>query len=136
MFALGAGVDLTEAGEYLEAYAALLEAPERNQRYRPDFDPIIMCDSVLLSGTGDVVMAPTNPLTMAFYATFAAAAGKLDLEWAATEPGRRGGHRARHLLPMFNHDDRWYESLPGNRSAWRRYQPMFTPAPQPITTRL
>lgn len=129
--ALGAGVDLSEAREYLDAYAALLEAPQRGQRYLPEFDPILLSDSILIGSSGDIVVAPTNPLSMAFYISFAGASAG----WIARgeKPSRKdiaaiGG---RHLLPMFHHNDRWYESLPEQPFAWRRYQPMFrasTPA--------
>ena len=125
VFALGAGIGIGEAAEYLQAYAALVNAPERGQRYMPEYDALIMCDSIHLAGTGDVLIAPTNPLSMAFYASFASAAANWISERSLPSSPDIANIGARHLLPIFNHGDRWYESLSDQPFSWRRYQPRF-----------
>jgi hypothetical protein len=120
--AIGAGQARVEAERYVSAYAALLATIDPSGPFRAEYERILLCDSVTDIASGDILLAPSNPVTVAFL---------LDLEstvfsWVprATEvlPGDEDAMTPRHLLPTFALGNVWYESVPGSPLLWRRFR--------------
>jgi hypothetical protein len=122
VYAAGTGAAEDEAVAYVEAFAALLAAiPER--RYQAEFDRLLLMDAVTVPETDEMFLAPTNPVTVAFYLAFAEAArawaqeaprGLLAADLAAISPG--------YLMPLVLRGGDWYEVAAPSPFLWRRYQ--------------
>jgi hypothetical protein len=122
-YAVATGIGRNEAIEYVGAYADLLERMEKAGPYRREYDRLLLIDAVTVAETGEVLLAPTNPVTLAFYLAFAAAAENwiadgsvppADADLASITP--------RHLLPLVAVRDAWYESAPGPGFLWRSFR--------------
>lgn len=130
--AVAAGVASPEATAYVSAYNDLLAAIPAGSRYQPEYDRLLLLDVVFEPATGDLLVAPTNPVTvglmLAFWRTAAswvASGGDLpgDYDLAAVSP--------RHLLPLVQVGGEWHESLPDQPFPWRRYRRMVRLAGRP-----
>lgn len=73
--------DLEVAGAYVDSYVGLLEAIPDGQESRLGYDRILLVDSVL-ADSGVLLIAPTNPLSVAAHLDLKTRAS----EWLKTEP--------------------------------------------------
>jgi hypothetical protein len=118
-----------EARAYVAAYRALLESTVGEERYRADWDALLLCDAVFIAGQTDVLVAPTSPLAVGFHA------GLLESvrDWIAEEDAPPNSDVAslslRHALPLVHVRRQWYESAPLEMLLWRRYVPLSDEAP-------
>jgi hypothetical protein len=120
--AVAAGVAREEAARYIEAYAQLLERAAGGGPFRAEYERVILCDAVTDVANGEILLAPTNPVTVAFLrrldddvtSWLPRAAEALDADLASCS--------VRHLLPTFALGGLWYESVGGNPLLWRRYR--------------
>ena len=65
VYAVGAGAMRSEAERYVDSYLQLLESVPEGARYQPEFDRLLLIDSVAVAGSLVRFIAPTNPLTLA-----------------------------------------------------------------------
>jgi hypothetical protein len=125
VYALAAGVGNEEAVAYVAAYAELLASLPQSGRYQPEFDRCLLIDAIVDTASGDRLIAPTNPVTVAFYLAFAAAAAA----WSSESAGAPliadvTSIQLDFLLPLFMAGSTWFEVLPVPPFLWRRYQPI------------
>jgi DNA translocase FtsK/SpoIIIE-like protein len=125
VYTLATGAAGPEAIAYVERYADLLNAIPDAGRYQPEFDRVLLMDAVVDTATGDRYLAPTNPITVAFYLTFAGAARA----WSAEAPGQPlesdiRSVRPDFFLPMFETSGTWYEVTPCGPFLWRQFEPV------------
>jgi hypothetical protein len=117
------------AAAYVNAYARLLESLPRGGHYQPENDRILLADSILLTDSGERFIAPTNPLTVAYYLNFWSVAR----DWIAAGPRPSDADlrtvSPRHLLPLLNFSGIWHEAVQSEPFLWRRYQPLVTSIP-------
>jgi hypothetical protein len=121
--AVAAGHAHTEAMEYIEAYQELLREAPNSGRYQAEFDRLVLMDAITVPEAGEIVIAPSNPATVAFLVAFAGAARAwlgvsrtdlLDSDVDAISP--------MHLLPLAARDSEWYEVVTPSPFLWRRYR--------------
>lgn len=120
--AIAAGVGRAEASRYVAAYGQLLERAAADGPFRAEYERLILCDAITDVDSGDVLLAPTNPVTVAFLQ-------RLDQEVMSWLPRADGVLHAdlsscsvRHLLPTFAVADIWYEPTGDAPLLWRRYR--------------
>ena len=122
VYALASGPSAT-AEAYVAAYAGLLASLPRHGHYQAEFNRLLLVDLVSDPETGDRLLAPTNPVSVAFYCAFRDA-GRV---WAAEEQLLHADDvrtiSPRHLLPAFNLGGTWYEDAPVASFLWRRFIP-------------
>ncbi|HXH07174.1 MAG TPA: hypothetical protein VNI83_11345, partial [Vicinamibacterales bacterium] len=124
VYAVAAGVAVAEARTYVGAAAELLMAVPDSGRYQAEFDRLLLLDAVSVPDSGELYLAPTNPVTVAFYLTFAAAARR----WIATPGGLLQTDEAAispaYLVPLVLHAGAWHEVATPSPFLWRRFQPV------------
>lgn len=121
--ALSAGVARLPAEEYVAMYARLLDTVDASGDFQPEYERLLLCDAVSVPETGELLVAPTNPLSVAFQLAMTdallvwvpRAAEVLDDDLLSVNP--------RHLVPVLAAGDAWYESVPAGPLLWRRYRP-------------
>lgn len=124
-YAVATGIGRAEATDYVAAYADMLERIGRTGPYRREYDRLLLVDAVTVPETGQVLLAPTNPVTLAFYLAFATAAeGWIADEGALLAAADLASITARHLLPLVSVRDTWYESAPSPGFLWRSFRPL------------
>jgi FtsK/SpoIIIE family len=131
-YALAQNDGQAEAIAYVDTYASLLNSLPLSERYQPEFDRILLVDSVIDAATGDRFLAPTNPLTVAFYMAFIETAQF----WSRDRPEELmpadlGTIKPDYLLPMFRAALTWYEVVPVEPFLWRGFQPVQERGPVP-----
>ncbi|OBH47311.1 FtsK/SpoIIIE domain-containing protein [Mycobacterium mantenii] len=120
--AIAAGVARDEASRYVKAYAQLLERAALGGPFRAEYERLILCDVITDVASGELLLAPTNPVTIAFLQRFddqvtswlPKAVEVLDADLKSCS--------IRHLLPTFALRENWYESVGGVPMLWRRYR--------------
>lgn len=120
--ALATGLGDTEARAYLAAYSALLDALLAGGRFSAEYEKIFLCDAVADGESGELLIAPTSPLSVAYLLALsdrfntwlprAAEVLREDLD-ACT---------MRHLVPYFSLQGDWYENGASAPLLWRRYR--------------
>lgn len=122
--AIAAGAARDEAARYVGAYALLLERAAAGGSFRSEYERLVLCDAITDVDSGHVLLAPTNPVTVAFLL-------RLDEEVSSWLPQADGVLHAdmrscsvRHLLPTFALADIWYEPTGDVPLLWRRYRQM------------
>jgi hypothetical protein len=119
----------SEVAEYIDAYGALIGEVPREARYLADWDALLLCDSVLLAGRREILIAPTSPLAAAFHAALAVRlagwTGAGDVPPAQDVQALSLTHAA----PLLHVRDQWYETAPLTELLWRRYVPLSADAP-------
>lgn len=118
-----------KAFAYVRAYKKLVEALPKAGRYQPEYDRILLIDTVFLTGAGDRYIAPTNPLTIAFYLSFWGAAADWCVAGSRPSDADLRTISPRHLLPLLNAGAIWHEAVNCDAFLWRRYQPLVTSIP-------
>lgn len=121
--ALATGTAASEARDYVAAYDRLLGNMLTDDRFQAEFERIVMCDAIEDPSTGELFIAPTNPVTVQYVlslmdkvATWLPdAEDLLDRDVASLSP--------RHLMPCFSMRNTWYESGGSVPFLWRRYRP-------------
>lgn len=121
--AVGAGTAEVEARAYVRAYDALLDAMLDAGRFVAEFERLVLCDAVYDPNTGDILIAPSNPVTVQYLLALsetitgwlprASEVLQADLSTCTT----------RHLLPAFATQGVWYETGDRTPLLWRRYRP-------------
>jgi hypothetical protein len=127
VLALGADLPRGEALAYCEAYDNLVAAVPRSERYRPEYDALLLTDTITYTPTGEVFIAPTHPQTVAFYLAFATAAEGWARDRRLPSRDDTAAITPRHLLPMFNLSGRWFDSTASAPFLWRAFRPMYQP---------
>ncbi|MGY4772903.1 FtsK/SpoIIIE domain-containing protein (plasmid) [Kribbella sp. CWNU-51] len=121
--AMVAGVGKAEVQAYLETYSALLDAVLAGGRFSAEYEKIFLCDAVADGESGELLIAPTSPLSVAY---LLALGDKFDT-WLhrASEVLREDIEACtmRHLVPYFSLDGDWYETGAPAPLLWRRYRP-------------
>lgn len=122
--AVGAGHAMTEARAYVDAYSTLLDMIiGGGGRFLAEYEKLVLCDSVADPETGELYIAPTNPVTVEYMLTFTAEIDRwLPRASDVLEPDLRTC-TTRHLLPSFSTQGVWYEIGPAAPLLWRRYWP-------------
>ncbi len=130
--AVGAGIGLAEAAEYVAAYCRLVEGLLIDQRFAAEYERILLMDAVSVPESGELLLAPTNPLNLAFLIelsnhveSWLDRAKDLhddDVESLST----------RHLVPYFSLGAGAGKSFETGAEApllWRRYRPTAQATP-------
>lgn len=125
VYAVACGAAAAEAEGYVEAYRSLLDEVEIPGRYQPEFDRLLFCDLVLDVAAGAAYIAPTNPLTVAFYLQLAEAAR----EWIDRGESEEGVLALRSVSPQFlmpiaNLAGEWFEAGEPGAFLWRSLIPL------------
>jgi FtsK/SpoIIIE family len=119
-----AGVARQEAERYVDNYARLMARATHGGPFMAEYERLLLCDAVTDALTREILIAPTNPVTVAFALQFADTA----LSWldraSDVADTDLNSCTVRHLLPTFALGGVWYESMPGMPLLWRRYRPL------------
>lgn len=116
------------AAEYVESYGALLEAVPDGEAGELGYDRILLADAIFVAESGEVMFAPTSPLTVAAHAQLE----ELVPDWIQNEPaanyfpGDVASLSPRYLVPFLrlqNGPAEWLESGYAPYP-WRRYLPV------------
>ncbi|MET8631662.1 FtsK/SpoIIIE domain-containing protein [Streptomyces sp. NPDC004680] len=115
-----------EASAYTRAYRALLEALPRSGTSRSEYEQLLRIDTAEVAGLPDLLVAPANPLTIAYYASMAARFAALVEEGAdRLDKADTSAFSPQYLLPLLKADSGWHEAAPCRTAfLWRRYSPM------------
>ncbi|MFJ6939648.1 FtsK/SpoIIIE domain-containing protein [Streptomyces sp. NPDC101132] len=115
-----------EVAEYVRAYRELLNALPREGTSRTEYEQLLRIDTAEISGIPDLFVAPTSPLTMAYYAALRTRFATLVRDGA--EDVDQADVRAfspQYLLPLLKTDSGWHEAVPCPTAfLWRRYSPL------------
>lgn len=120
--AVGAGYGVEEARAYVAAYSELLSAILDGDRFVAEYERLFLTDAVADEVTGELLIAPTSPLSVAYLLTlsdqFESWHGR------ATEVLLEDVHSCtmRHLVPYFAVHGEWYETGEEAPLLWRRYR--------------
>jgi hypothetical protein len=125
VYAVACGTAVAEAEAYVEAYRSLLDEVAIPGRYQPELDRLLFCDLVLDVAAGEVYIAPTNPLTVAFYLQLAGTAR----DWIDRGESGEGGLALRSVSPQFlmpiaNLAGEWFEAGEPGPFLWRSLIPL------------
>lgn len=121
--ALGAGVALAEAEAYVATYEALLDAMLANGRFLAEYERIVLCDAVGDPATGELFIAPTNPISVRYLLTMTEEVEGWLPRASEVLQADLDSCSARHLLPFFAMQGAWYETGEAAPLLWRRYRP-------------
>lgn len=121
--AIGAGIGVDEARRYVDTYEALLEGILPSARFQAEYERIALVDAVTDPLSGDLYLAPTNPVTVSWLLQFSSqveqwlprASELLRADLNACSP--------RHLVPCFALQGTWFETGATAPLLWRRYRP-------------
>jgi hypothetical protein len=112
-----------EAVEYVESYQSLLWALPRRGMHRSEYDLLVAIDAIELHGVRDLLISPLSPITVAYHG---ALARRLQAATDGSNPlavGDLGAFTLQWVVPLVNHRDSWFESIPLERAMlWRRYE--------------
>ncbi|WP_415296879.1 FtsK/SpoIIIE domain-containing protein [Cellulosimicrobium sp. SJTW-1] len=124
--ALAAGVARDEASLYVASYSELLLSLTESGRFRAEFERVVLADAVFDAVSGDVFIAPTNPVTVRYLIELTETIDSwlprssevIDADLATLSP--------RYLVPIFHTSRTWYEIAHASRMPllWRRYGSM------------
>ncbi|MCW2899038.1 MAG: translocase FtsK [Streptosporangiaceae bacterium] len=115
-----------QASAYTRAYRALLEALPRAGTSRSEYEQLLLIDTTEVAGIPDLLVAPTSPLSVAYYASLAARFAAL-VEEGADELDKAdiGAFSPQYLLPLLKAESGWHEAAPCHTAfLWRRYRPL------------
>jgi hypothetical protein len=112
------------ARAYVASYASLLESLPDKQRGNPEVDRCLLIDSISTPGGDARFVAPTNPLTIAFYLTLYDVMREWCLPESGLLPADLGSVSQIALLPVLSADDEWYEASSQPGFLWRTYEPL------------
>ncbi|MFF3356772.1 FtsK/SpoIIIE domain-containing protein [Streptomyces sp. NPDC002917] len=115
-----------QASAYTSAYRALLEALPRAGTSRTEYEQLLLIDTTEIAGIPDLLVAPTSPLSVAYYASLAVRFAAL-VEEGADELGKAdiGAFSPQYLLPLLKAESGWHEAAPCHTAfLWRRYRPL------------
>ncbi|WP_405140683.1 DNA translocase FtsK [Sphaerisporangium sp. NBC_01403] len=117
---------LPQARAYTSAYRALLAALPRTGVSRTEYEQILSIDTTEIAGIPDLLIAPTNPLSVAYYASLADRFAALAADGAeALDRADIKAFSPQYLLPLLKADSGWHEAAPsGTAFLWRRYRPL------------
>lgn len=108
---------------YVESYRGLVRHVSESARYRSDFDRIVLCDAVGLSGRRDFLVAPTSPLTVAFHEEFGRRVDGWNADGSRPRAVDLSTISLRHAVPVVHAFNGWNESAPTDGLLWRHYVP-------------
>lgn len=123
MHAIAAGIGAAEAQAYVDAYEAVLDSLLLGDRFLAEYEKLFLCDAVADAQSGELLIAPSNPLSVAYLLA-------LGQQFAGWHP--RAGQvlpedlkacTMRHLVPYFSVQGDWYETGAPAPLLWRRYRP-------------
>ncbi|WP_328665382.1 FtsK/SpoIIIE domain-containing protein [Streptomyces sp. NBC_00322] len=120
--AVVAGDHRESAEAYTAAFAAILNQLPRDSQIQPEHSRLALCDAVFGATPDEILLAPTNPVTVAF----ALAMSDTLEEWRprASEvlADDLRAVTQRHLMPVLAVDRSWYECSTLAPLLWRRYK--------------
>ncbi|MFC9280215.1 FtsK/SpoIIIE domain-containing protein [Streptomyces collinus] len=120
--AVVAGDHRESAEAYAAAFAAILDQLPRDSQIQPEHSRLALCDAVFGAAPDEILLAPTNPVTVAF----ALAMSDTLEEWRprASEvlADDLRAVTQRHLMPVLAVDRSWYECSTSSPLLWRRYK--------------
>lgn len=119
--ALGAGVATREAERYVEAYGALLGSLDSSGPFLAEYERLLLCDAVTDVASDDILLAPTNPVTVAWLTGLSTVIEGWLPRAGEVLPADLASLSPRHLLPIFARGTLWYESVDAGPLLWRRY---------------
>ncbi|WP_218103626.1 FtsK/SpoIIIE domain-containing protein [Rhodococcus erythropolis] len=122
--AVCAGSATQEARDYVDAYTALIDVLLDTERYLAAYDKIVLCDAVSDPTTGEIYLAPTNPVSVEYMLTLSEQVDAWLPHADDVCDDDIGTMSIRHLLPYFFAEEAWYESIGAAPLPWRRYRPM------------
>ncbi|MYX34390.1 MULTISPECIES: FtsK/SpoIIIE domain-containing protein [unclassified Streptomyces] len=120
--AVVAGDHRGSAEAYITAFAAILNQLPRDSQIQPEHSRLVLCDAVFGAAPDEILLAPTNPVTVAF-----ALAVSDTLEgWRSRASEVLGDDlrsvTQRHLMPVLAVERSWYECSTEAPLLWRRYK--------------
>ncbi|MET8386495.1 FtsK/SpoIIIE domain-containing protein [Streptosporangium canum] len=117
---------LPQARAYTSAYRALLEALPSTGVSRTEYEQILSIDTAEIASIPDLLIAPTNPLSVAYYASLADRFAALAADGAeALDKADIRTFSPQYLLPLLKADSGWHEAAPSSTAfLWRRYRPL------------
>jgi hypothetical protein len=105
------------------AYEAILDELLTSDRFQAEYERLALIDAVTDPLTGELYLAPTNPLTVSWLLSF----GDQIEEWLprAGDVLRSDINTCtpRHLVPCFSLQATWFETGAKAPLLWRRYRP-------------
>ncbi|MFD6568305.1 FtsK/SpoIIIE domain-containing protein [Micromonospora profundi] len=121
--AVAAGIGIEEARAYVGAYEALLDSLLESGRFVAEYERLFLCDVVADAQLGELLIAPTNPLSVAYLMTLAAELETWHSKASQVLPEDLSACSLRHLVPYFALQGDWYETGGVAPLLWRRYRP-------------
>lgn len=117
------------ARDYCAAFSALLDELPPEGAYQRHLDRLVLCDAIEDPTSGSLVIAPTNPLTVAFYLALAEQADAWIAAGALPSRGDIDDLGCQYLAPFLNVSGTWYEAAPPPSRLrppllWRRLRPV------------
>jgi hypothetical protein len=98
-------------------------------RFRAEYERLLLCDAVADPASGELFLAPSNPVTVSFLLAFNDQVKRWLPNAADIIPDDLAGCSPRHLLPTFAMQGTWYESSGGVPFLWRRFRPQSQASP-------
>lgn len=124
--ALAAGAAREEAKRYVAAYSQMLERAASGGPFRGEYQRLVLCDAITDIDSDEILLAPTNPLTVAFLLRFDEKITSWLPRAAEVLAADIKSCSIRHLLPTFALGDTWYEPTGDVPLLWRRYRQLLS----------
>lgn len=122
--ALCTGTAAKEARAYVDAYDSLTDALLDTGKFLAAYEKIVLCDAVSDSATGEIYIAPTNPVSVAYMLTLSQQVDEWLLDAKDFLDEDIDSFSTRNLMPYFALQGSWYESYGQAPLPWRRYRPL------------
>ncbi len=126
------------AVDYCAAFAALLGSLPDDGAYQRQVDRLVLCDAIEDPTSGSILVAPTNPLTVAFYLSLAEQADSWIASSTLPPPGDIADIGCQYLVPFMSLSGTWYETAPSARAhaggqsfLWRRLRALVRTGGRP-----
>lgn len=117
------------AMDYCSTFSALLDELPSEGAYQRHLDRVVLCDAIEDPTSGSLLVAPTNPMTVAFYLALAEQADAWILAGALPPQGDIDDIGCQYLAPFLSVSGTWYEIAPQPPRTrppllWRRLRPV------------
>ncbi|MGW3911134.1 FtsK/SpoIIIE domain-containing protein [Streptomyces sp. NPDC005070] len=120
--AVVAGCHRRSAEAYTKAFAAILNQLPRDSQIQPEYSRLALCDAVFGAAPDEILLAPTNPVTVAFALALSDTLEAWQPRASEVLADDLRAVTQRHLMPVLAVDRGWYECSTEAPLLWRRYK--------------
>jgi hypothetical protein len=120
--AVVAGDHRESAEAYTAAFAAILDQLPRDSQIQPEHSRLALCDAVFGAAPDEILLAPTNPVTVAFALAMSDTLKAWRPRASEVLADDLRAVTQRHLMPFLAVDRSWYECSTSAPLLWRRYK--------------